>query len=132
MGRSRSAEQEDNAMPRTKANQRMRTTRARPVETTSSVADAGTEVLTLAEAAVYLRLTEAEVLQLVSAQRLPGRKIGEDWRFWKAALQNWLCSPPSRKEALLLQIGAFKDDPDLETMLKEIYRQRGRPITEEG
>jgi hypothetical protein len=29
-------------------------------------------------------------------------------------------------------VGAWKDDPDLEAMLEEVYRRRGRPITEDG
>jgi hypothetical protein len=28
--------------------------------------------------------------------------------------------------------GAWKDDPELENIVEEIYRQRGRPITEDG
>jgi len=92
------------------------------------------EVLTLAEAAAYLRLPEDEVVQLVHQQGLPGRFAGTEWRFFKAALQEWLSQPlpkPS-KEAVLSVVGSWKDDPDLEAMVEEIYRQRGRPITEDG
>ncbi len=84
------------------------------------------EVLTLAEIAEYLRVPEAEILRLLREQGLPGRKLGEEWRFLKAAVQDWLRSPPSKKEGLLMQIGAFKDDPNLGAMLEEIHRQRGR------
>ena len=84
------------------------------------------EVLTLAETAEYLRVAENEVSRLVRDQGLPGRKLGDDWRFLKAAVQDWLRAPSSRKEGLLMQIGAFKDDPDLGEMLAEIHKQRGR------
>lgn len=90
------------------------------------------EVLTLAEAAAYLRVPEEDVASMVTAGRLPARQIGEEWRFSRAGLQEWLGSSVRRREGLLSQIGAFKDDPDLDKMLKEIYRQRGRPMTEEG
>jgi excisionase family DNA binding protein len=92
------------------------------------------EVLTLAEAAAYLRLPQAEVVQLVHLQGLPGRPVGTEWRFLKSAIQEWLSKPPPRysKEAQLAAAGAFKDDPDLIPMVEEIYRQRGRPITEDG
>jgi len=94
------------------------------------------EVLTLAEAAAYLRLTEADVLQLVHSQNLPGRFTGSEWRFLKTAIQQWLSTAPptpeARKAALLAAAGAFKDDPDLVPLVEEIYRRRGRPITEDG
>src|SRR5258708_6080097 len=84
-----------------------------PTPVTTAAAFPNGEVLTLAETAEYLRVTEDEVARLVRDQGLPGRKLGDDWRFLKTALQDWLRSPPNRKEGLLMQIGAFKDDPDL-------------------
>ncbi len=90
------------------------------------------EVLTLTEAAAYLRLSEGDVIRLVQSQGLPGRFTGTEWRFLKPALQAWLSQPlptPS-KEAQLAAVGSWKDDPYLDEMLKEIYRQRGRPMTE--
>jgi excisionase family DNA binding protein len=94
------------------------------------------EVLTLAEAAAYLRLPEAEVIGLVHSQGLPGRIVGGEARFLKAAIQQWLSagSPTaaSRKAAQLAAAGAFRDDPDLIGIVEAIYRNRGRPITEDG
>jgi excisionase family DNA binding protein len=94
------------------------------------------EVFTLAEAAAYLRLPEADVLQMVREQGLPARRVGSEWRFLKAAVQHWLAlgSPPpvGSKEALLAAAGAFKDDPDLLAIVEDAYRRRGRPITEDG
>ena len=92
------------------------------------------DVLTLAEAAAYLRVSDEALLRTVGVGGVPGRLIGGEWRFLKAALQDWLrTSPkPSSREALLSVAGAWKDDPYLDEMLKEIYRQRGRPMTEDG
>ena len=91
------------------------------------------DVLTLAEAASYLRLPETEITRLVHAQDLPGRFTGTEWRFLRAALQQWLSTPPPRhsKEAQLSVAGSWKDDPYVDEKLKEIYRQRGRPMTED-
>jgi hypothetical protein len=36
------------------------------------------DVLTLAEAAAYLRVSEAEIVELMRRQGLPGRKIDDD------------------------------------------------------
>jgi len=119
----------------------MATTKARkqkkqpPTARANSVPPPEGEVFTLAEAAAYLRVPEEEVLRMVREQALPGRRVGADWRFLKVALRAWLGSPqPSlRKEDFWeTQLGAFKDDPTLMEMVEEIYRRRGRPMTEEG
>jgi excisionase family DNA binding protein len=84
----------------------------------------------LAEAAAYLRVSEADLVDLVHSQGLPGRLIGSDWRFLKSALQQWLsnASPTlqSRKEAQLALAGKYKNDPDLMRICEEAYRQRDR------
>jgi len=100
----------------------------------SAVNGPADEVLTLAEAAAYLRLSEADVLRLVHDQKLPARRLAKEWRFLKAAIQDWLrTGPPPQysKEAQLAVAGAWKDDPSIEEELKEILRQRGRPTIEE-
>jgi excisionase family DNA binding protein len=53
------------------------------------------EVLTSAQAAELLQVTEGLVLELAEAGELPGRKLGADWRFSRAAIIAWL-SKPSR------------------------------------
>jgi excisionase family DNA binding protein len=89
------------------------------------------EVLTLAEAAAFLRVEADDLVRLVGLQGLPARKIGTEWRFLKSALQDWLRTtvPRPSKEALLSVIGSWKDDPELDEILKEIYKRRGRPMT---
>jgi excisionase family DNA binding protein len=86
-------------------------------------------VLTLDEAAVYLRVPPQEVLRSVAAQNLPGRQFGNEWRFLKTALQAWL-GGPAKKPGLLAQLGKAKDDPYFQEMLDEIYARRGRPEVE--
>ena len=54
------------------------------------------EVLTLAEAAAYLRVSAAEVVGMVGPRGMPGRLIGSEWRFSKTALDQWLRTPPRR------------------------------------
>jgi excisionase family DNA binding protein len=50
----------------------------------------GAEVLTLAEAAAYLRAPEGAVLELVDQGTLPAQRIGGEWRFLKRAVVEWL------------------------------------------
>ena len=87
------------------------------------------EVLTLFEAAAYLRLAEEDVLRLVEQQALPGRRLAHEWRFLKSAIQQWLSAVPPRfsKEAQGAVSGSWKDDPYLENELKETFLRRGRP-----
>jgi len=118
-------------MPRTTKKPKPTRTRQEP---TLKVNGPVGDILTLREAAAYLRLSETEVVRLVQTQELPGRFTGSEWRFLKPAIQEWLSKPPPKysKEAQLAAAGAFKDDPDLLEIVEEIYQKRGRPITEDG
>jgi excisionase family DNA binding protein len=89
------------------------------------------DVLTLEEAAAYLRVAETDVLNLVQRRVLPGRRVGEQWRFLRAALQDWLRTP-DQSDFWQRHFGALKGDPYLDEMLEKIYQERGRPMTEEG
>jgi excisionase family DNA binding protein len=109
------------AMPRTKPK---RDVVARPPAGNGPAA----EVLTLSEAAAYLRLDEPEVVRLVRDQGLPARQIGTEWRFFKTAAQRWLSQPLSqpKAEGIWAAAGSWKDAPYLDDLLQEIYRRRGR------
>lgn len=48
------------------------------------------EVLTLDEAALYLRVDRAELGQLAAWGQVPARRIGSQWRFSREALNDWL------------------------------------------
>jgi excisionase family DNA binding protein len=47
-------------------------------------------VLTPTQAAELLQVPEDELLALAEAGKLPGRRIGEHWRFSRPALIAWL------------------------------------------
>lgn len=91
------------------------------------------EVLTLAEAAAYLRVSEEALVGEIGPQAVPARRIGNEWRFLKSALNAWLStSKPSPKEAMLRMAGQFQDDPYLNEIVREAYEKRGRPMTEKA
>ena len=50
------------------------------------------EVLTLGQAAALLQVDPSEVAALAEAGGLPGRRIGGDWSFPRAALSEWLAA----------------------------------------
>jgi hypothetical protein len=99
---------------------------------------------------------------LATEQAVPARRIGDEWRFSKAALEAWLgqhcfacgplemllaelerrfaaklapkeaqTDPRGSNERVLKLAGVWKDDPTVPELLKEIYKARGRPMTEE-
>jgi excisionase family DNA binding protein len=47
------------------------------------------EVLTIQDVAAYLKLPLSTVYRLVGRGELPGQKMGRQWRFHKAALDEW-------------------------------------------
>jgi len=92
-----------------------------------------TEVLTLEEAARFLRVSKDAVRELAIQRKIPGQQVKKKWRFLKAALEEWLRGREilSSRDAFLGQAGAFKDDPALEEIVKEAMRARGRPKPDE-
>ena len=90
------------------------------------------EVLTPVEAARFLRVKKTKLLKLAQLGEVPARKIDDEWRFLRSALEDWLRGTPSSRQILLSQAGAFKDDETLMPMLEEIYKARGRPMVEDG
>jgi excisionase family DNA binding protein len=120
-------------MSRTRIKPRKKTTTL-PAAPANGVPIPETDVLTLSEAAAYLRVSETDLRCLIHDQALPGRRFGTEWRFLKSAIQDWLKTPPVRgsREAVLSTCGSWANNPFVEEEPKEIYRKRGRPMTEDG
>lgn len=57
------------------------------------------DVLTLEEAAIYLKVEYSDVRNLVKEKGLPGRKIGGEWRFLRGAIADWLRHPEGTASA---------------------------------
>jgi excisionase family DNA binding protein len=89
------------------------------------------DVLTLEEASQYLRLPVEAVVRQASQGNIPGRKIENDWRFLKAAIDDWLRDQSSRS-MLLQQAGALADDDSLTELRATIYEARGRSEVDEN
>lgn len=87
------------------------------------------EVFTLEEAASYLRVAPEAAKQLATRGEIPARRIQEEWRFLRSALDDWLRGP-DYKQTLLGQAGALKDDSSLDAVRGAIYNERGRPEVE--
>ena len=92
------------------------------------------DVLTLSEAAGYLRLPEAEVVSLIRDKGLPAQQVGSEWRLLLAAIRDWLRMGPARnssKEAWMELAGVWRDDPHFQDLLREIDQGTSGPIAED-
>jgi hypothetical protein len=116
---------EERAMPRT-----TKTSTPEPTSPPVAVNGSPSEIMSLAETAAYLRLPEEVVITATSTDGLPGRLVGGEWRFLKSAIHEWLSvSQPTaemRKAAQMALAGAWKDDSDIEQIVEEAMRRRGR------
>lgn len=83
------------------------------------------EVLTLEEASVYLRLPIESVQRQALQGNIPGRKVEDNWRFLKVALDDWL-RLKSGRAILLQQAGSLADDDTLTQLRETIYHNRER------
>ena len=52
------------------------------------------EILTPQEAAEFLRVPLLTVQRQAKAGRLPGRRVGKEWRFSRTVLLEWLAKGP--------------------------------------
>jgi len=62
----------------------------------ASLNEAPPEVLTEDEAAGFLRLDQEALLAAAERGEIPGRRIGDSWRFSRAALLGWLACEEER------------------------------------
>ena len=68
---------------------------------TRAGAEDGMEILTAQEAAAYLRTSVYTLKARARAGKVPAMKLGREWRFNKAALDEWLTTGGAAYEALV-------------------------------
>ena len=56
------------------------------------MAAGNSEILTIKEVAVYLKVNERTIYRLLSAKKLPAFKVGGSWRFRRADIDSWIAS----------------------------------------
>jgi excisionase family DNA binding protein len=94
-------------------------------------------VLTLTEAAAFLRVKDMALAEKAAAGEVPARQIGGEWRFLREALVDWLYvgtkesangaprrPQPGSKGAASGHFGILRDHDDLEATLAGLAEQR--------
>ena len=84
------------------------------------------DVLTLAEAAEYLHVSEDTLQSEAEAGRITGQRIGDEWRFLRECILTWLRTPRTRPRPPA-GAGAGYTDEDPEAVIAAIYRGRKKP-----
>jgi excisionase family DNA binding protein len=79
------------------------------------------EILTPQEAADFLRVPLLTVQRQAKAGRLPGRRVGKEWRFSRTMLREWVASGPDHHDLELYarkSRGDMEDGPDEDQQLE--------------
>lgn len=88
------------------------------------------QVLTMSEAADFLRISEEDLLSLVNRSGIPFVKIGDSYRFYLPALHDWMMTGNSNIHQLDDPLDA---SPDIEDLTLDIENSTGpRKITRDS
>ncbi len=82
-------------------------------------------LMTVREAADYLKLNYMTVYRLAQRGRLPAIKVGRNWRFKKEILDDWLVREARTLEGNVLVID---DDPNVRDLLTDIVSGQGYTV----
>jgi excisionase family DNA binding protein len=55
------------------------------------------DVMTIEELAEYLKIPKSTLYKQAQDRKIPGQKIGKQWRFSKAAIDRWMNEPESKE-----------------------------------
>lgn len=74
------------------------------------------ELMTLQEIADYLRVTEKTIYRLLTRGSIPATKVGRQWRFDKASIDDWLQQSSVGARASILVV-------DDEAIIRALFRE---------
>jgi excisionase family DNA binding protein len=84
------------------------------------------DVMNLGQLAAYLQMSEAQVYHLLASGKVPGVKVGKQWRFARTAIESWLQSAGSRAVDVLI----VDDDAAIRDLIQNAMRDAGhRPVS---
>lgn|GEM_PF-2778985 len=78
-------------------------------------------VMSLKDLAIYLQMSEASLYHLVSEGKIPGVKVGKQWRFNKKEIDSWLRGQPRPKKDVLM----VDDDPMILDSISQAIKGAG-------
>ena len=84
-----------------------------------------TELMTVEEVADYLRVTEKTIYRLLRRGKIPATKVGRQWRFQKAAIDEWLHQGSASKGATILVVD---DEEAIRLLFKATLEELGHRV----
>ncbi len=84
-----------------------------------------TEFMTPDEAASYLRVTKKTIYRLARLDKIPATKVGQQWRFRKAEIDEWLRRNSTGTTASILVID---DEESIRSLFKETLEDSGHKV----
>ena len=83
------------------------------------------ELMTVEEVAAYLRVTKKTVYRLLKRGNIPSTKVGRQWRFDKASINEWLRQKPVETKANILVID---DEEIVRALFKDTLEELGHRV----
>ena len=87
------------------------------------------ELITVEELGQYLRFTKKTIYRLLKQRTIPAVKIGNKWRFDKAAIDRWLHHGMAGARARILVVD---DDEIIRSLFKETLEEEGHTVVTAG
>ena len=84
-----------------------------------------TELMTLHELAKYLRVTKKTIYRLLGQGKIPATKVGQQWRFEKNSIDEWLHQSSAVTTANILVID---DEETIRSLFKETLEELGHRV----
>jgi len=83
------------------------------------------KLMTVEEVADYLRVTEKTIYRLLDRGNIPATKVGRQWRFNTASIDNWLKQNSAKAKANILVVD---DEEVVRSLFKETLEELGHRV----
>ena len=84
-----------------------------------------TELMTVQEVAAYLRVTRKTIYRLLERGEIPAAKVGRQWRFEKARIDEWL---QRKSVGVRMRILVVDDEDIIRLLFKETLEELGHRV----
>lgn len=83
------------------------------------------DIMTIEELAIYLRVHKQTIYRLVKRSAIPAIRIGHQWRFEKESIDEWLRARPVERSSEILVVD---DDESIRALFAEILGRAGHRV----
>lgn len=83
------------------------------------------KLMNVEEAAVYLRVGKKTIYRLLRQGKIPATRVGQQWRFDKAVIDEWLLQKPAEIRANILVVD---DEETIRSLFKKTLEELGHKV----